>query len=260
MIENKIISTLLKSSSVHEEWVKPLSNALLTVDPVYLESLNQQTEWLPGSKKIFAAFQRDLSHCKYILFGESPYPRKASANGIAFFDAAVSDLWSDTGLSKNVNKATSLRNIMKTAMLAQGLISTEADGKIPQSSIAKLNKTTLIKNIGELFTALQNKGFLLLNATPVLHPDRKPKIEAKYWTSFINRLLIEIEQSGIALPTLILWGQIASQIEITPAASKFPKIRSEHPYNISFIQNKDMLLLFRNLNLLANENFQEIIR
>ena len=111
-----IISQLLKSSAVHKEWIKPLTNALLTVDSAYLQKLTEEPHWLPGSAKIFAAFQRDPSHCEYILFGESPYPRAESANGIAFYDAAVTDLWSDTGLSKGVNKATSLRNIMKTAL------------------------------------------------------------------------------------------------------------------------------------------------
>ena len=86
--------------------------------------------WLPGRDHLFAAFQRDLVNCRYILIGESPYPRRQSANGIAFYDAAVDQLWSDKGLSKAVNRATSLRNIIKTALLAQGLIEPDADGKI----------------------------------------------------------------------------------------------------------------------------------
>ena len=251
MTDNTIIPQLLKSSSVHKEWIKPLTNALQTVDPAYLQTLTQHTNWLPGPDKIFAAFQRDLSHCEYILFGESPYPRKESANGIAFYDAAVTDLWAEKGLSKGVNKATSLRNIMKTALLAQGLIKTEADGKIPQSTIANLNKQNLIQNIGQLFAALQQKGFLLFNATPVLHPDRKPTKEAKFWISFVNQLLLEIKHRKKELPTLVLWGQIALSIEDMPAASAYPKLRSEHPYNLSFIKNKTMLQLFKQLQLVS---------
>ncbi|MCP4077190.1 MAG: uracil-DNA glycosylase [Gammaproteobacteria bacterium] len=251
---DKIISQLLESSAVHDEWIKPLTNALLTVDSAYLKNLFEESNWLPGPEKIFAAFQRDLSHCEYILFGESPYPRAESANGIAFYDAAVTDLWSETGLSKGVNKATSLRNIMKTALLAEGLIETQADGKIPQSTIARLNKQNLIQNIGQFFLALRQKGFLLLNATPALHPDRKPLKEARYWSGFVNQLLTEIQQVRKDLPTLVLWGQIAQQIDSMPASSAFPIIRCEHPYNISFITNKTMLQFFKQLKLLSSKN------
>jgi len=254
MTDDIIIAQLLKSSAVHEEWIKPLTSALLTVDSDYLNNLSQQTQWLPGPDKIFSAFQRDLSHCDYILFGESPYPRKTSANGIAFYDAAVTDLWSETGLSKGVNKATSLRNIMKTALLAEGLIKTEADGKIPQSTIARLNKQNLIQDIDHFFAALHHKGFLLLNATPVLHPDRKPAKEARYWSDFVNQLLTEIQQTKKDLPTLVLWGKIAQQIDSMPASVAFPTIRSEHPYNISFITNKTMLQFFKQLKLISSTN------
>lgn len=253
MTNLSVINQLLKSSSVHDEWVTPLTNALLTVNQSYLDKLIENNHWLPGPQKIFAAFQRDLSRCQYILFGESPYPRKTSANGIAFYDAAVTELWSEKGLSKGVNKATSLRNIMKTALLSQGLITAEVDGKIPQSTIAALNKQNLIQSVAQLFSALQKKGFLLFNATPVLHPDRKPSQEARYWSDFVNQLLIEIKHQKNDLPILVLWGQIAQQIEDMPAALHFTKLRSEHPYNISFIKNDAMQQLFKQLNLLSDK-------
>ncbi len=251
MSDQATIQQLLSLSSVHEEWIKPLNSALQTVDQDYLQSLINDDQWLPGPHKVFAAFQRDLKNCRYILFGESPYPRKVSANGIAFYDANVTELWSDNGLSKGVNKATSLRNIMKAALLAEGLIKPDGDGKIPQSVIATVDKQYLITTIHQLFTALQKKGFLLFNATPVLHPDRKPVHEARYWSNFVNQLLFEIQQHKQQLPTLILWGQIAQKIEAMPAAKNFPKLISEHPYNISFISNETMLQLFRKLDLLS---------
>lgn len=255
MTQHSIIQQLLKSSSVHDEWLTPLTNALLTVDPGYLKDLTDDTNWLPGPQKIFAAFQRDLTNCQYILFGESPYPRAESANGIAFYDAAVTDLWSDKGLSKPVNRATSLRNIMKTALLAQGLIETEPDGKIPQSTIAALNKQQLIQSIHQLFSALQKKGFLLFNVTPVLHPERKPTQEARYWAGFVEKLLLEISRHKATLPTLVLWGKIAQQVETMPVANSYEKIRSEHPYNISFIKNKVMHELFTRLQILQNPEY-----
>jgi uracil-DNA glycosylase len=245
-----IYGQLIQDAGVHPEWQPLLQKALRAVDIHYLQDLIVDEHWLPGKASLFSAFRRDLSHCRYILFGESPYPRKESANGIAFYDAAVHELWSETGLSKAVNKATSLRNILKTALLAEGRITLEADGKIPQSSIAAVDKRTLIQSIDELFSALQQRGFLLFNATPVLHPQRKPALEATYWGEFVHQLLVQIADSRSTLPTLVLWGKIAQQLQKFAVTQRYPQLVSEHPYNLSFIHNKEIHKLFAELGIL----------
>lgn len=247
---NESLEFWLDASAVHPEWRPILRQALNQVDPIYLDQLKQDSNWLPGPNKLLAAFQRDLSHCRYILFGESPYPRAESANGIAFHDAAVSELWSDKGLSKSVNRATSLRNILKTALLAQGLIEANADGSIPQSLIAAVDKKNLIQSIEELFGALHQNGFLMFNATPVLHSERPVPREARYWYRFNETLLEKIAEPHSGPPTLVLWGKIAEKIIAYPASQEFPVLRCEHPYNLSFIRNADMLKLFSQLKLL----------
>lgn len=253
--KNALVKSILQTSSVHPEWQEILEASLARVDSQYLQALRHDQNWLPGRKNLFAAFRRDLSNCSYILFGESPYPRKASANGIAFYDAAVNELWSDTGLSKAVNRATSLRNILKTALLAEGRITIQADGKIPQSSIAGVDKTNLIQTIEQLFTALQLRGFLMLNTTPVLHPQRKPTQEAGYWSEFVHQLLKQIAISkNNNLPTLVLWGKIAQQLQKYPVTQQYPQLVSEHPYNLSFIHNPIMLELLSNIKILQTAN------
>ncbi|HAT31470.1 MAG TPA: uracil-DNA glycosylase, partial [Janthinobacterium sp.] len=57
---------------------------------------------------------------------EGPYPRAASATGVCFMDGAVGALWSEAGLSKPVNRATSLRNFMKMLLLADGQLALDA--------------------------------------------------------------------------------------------------------------------------------------
>jgi len=245
------IDTLLAASAVHPQWQPLLVKALKHVDTAYLDELVTDSQWLPGKANIFSAFKRDLDNCQFILFGESPYPRYLSANGIAFYDAAVTDLWSNTGLSKGVNRATSLRNIMKCALLSEGHLALDSDGKITQQAIAQLNKEGLIKDIAEFFGALQTKGFLLCNTTPVLHEKRKPAIEARFWQPFINQLLIAIKQQKSTLPTLVLWGKVALLIDDLAIANSFKKISCEHPYNLSFIQNPKMQTLFAQLQLLS---------
>lgn len=245
-----IIETLLDASSVHAEWRPLLKSALACMDQPYLQSLLDDEDWLPGKDRLLAAFQRNQKDCKFILFGESPYPRAASANGIAFYDAAVNEIWSETGLSKAVNRATSLRNIIKTALLTEQLITPAEDGSIPQSLVAAVNKQGLIGTLPELFQALQQRGFLLFNATPVLHSVRAVNKESRYWTPFINQLLDEIKSQMNQPPRLVLWGKIAEKITALPAAEGYQVIQSEHPYNISFIHNPTMQALFSELKIL----------
>ncbi len=244
------IAILLDRSQVHREWRATLADALATVDPGYLRSLLRDRDWLPGADRLLAAFRRDREGLRYILVGESPYPRRESANGIAFYDAAVGDLWSENGLSKAVNRATSLRNIVKTALAAEGLVLPDAEGRISQQAIAALDKRGLVQTLAQLFRNLEDRGFLLLNATPVLHPARKPAREARFWREFLDSLLRGIKRDAREAVTLILWGKIAGLIESLPASAQYDKLVCEHPYNISFIDNPAMQRLFAELRIL----------
>lgn len=242
--------SLIVRSGVHRDWREILQQALTSLTDEYTESLLRDDNWLPGSDQLLAAFQRDRAGLRYLLIGESPYPRRESANGIAFYDAAVGELWSDTGLSKAVNRATSLRNIVKTALLAEGLLQRDADGKITQEAIAGVDKHRLIQSLPELFDNLEAAGFLMLNATPVLHPERKPAVEARYWRDFLQQLLALVAQHSSQRITLLLWGKIANLVNDMPASERYDKLVCEHPYNISFIDNPDMLRLFASLRVL----------
>ena len=238
------IDTLVGRSGAHDDWRQILVASLSTLETNYLDALLQDDDWLPGIDRLLAAFQRDRSGLRYLLIGESPYPRPESANGIAFYDAAVGSLWSEQGLSKTVNRATSLRNLVKTASVAEGYLGKDADGKITQQAIAALDKRDLVETLAELFANLEQAGFLMLNATPVLHPGRKPAQEARYWQEFLERLLTLIADNSAQRITLLLWGKIAKLVEEMPVSANYGKLVCEHPYNTSFIDNPDMLRLF----------------
>jgi uracil-DNA glycosylase len=245
------VDNLISASNVHPEWTSLLRNALAEVDVTYLDELLRSPGWLPGIDLLFNAFRRDRANTRYILIGESPYPRQVSANGIAFYDAAVTDLWRDTGLSKAVNRATSMRNIIKTALVAEGYIKPDAEGKISQPCIAEIDKSSLVQTMPELFENLHAAGFLMLNATPVLHSERKPAIEAKFWQGFLFSLLKQLGETSNHTLTLVLWGKIAETIESMALSERYEKLVSEHPYNISFINNVTMQSLFRDIALLT---------
>ncbi len=236
---------LFNIEAADPSWHACLKQALGKMDPNYLESLYITTDWLPGHHNIFNAFSLPFHQTNYVLFGESPYPRKTSANGFAFWDAAVDQLWSETGLSKPVNRATSLRNILKMLLIAEGQLTPD---ETTQPAIAKLNKQDLIKTNNDLFNNFLSHGFLLLNATPVLRPNQVRK-DAREWQPFISHVLNFIAERRPQVE-LILLGNIANSIEKLISHHETRRFYAEHPYNISFINNPKILQFFRPFRLL----------
>lgn len=226
----------------HPEWHEILDKALQCVDKDYLQHLQNSKDWLPGIHNLFAAFSLPLSKTKYILLGESPYPRSESANGYAFWDNAVHELWSQTGLSKAVNRATSLRNWIKMMLVARGDLHNDCS----QAAIATLDKSKYCQTAEQFFNSLINKGFLLLNASLVYSDDKVVRYHARHWQPFMHNLLSQLAQYKHSLE-LILFGRIAEQI---PEANLFSCLIAEHPYNLSFITNPRVLAFFKPLDLL----------
>lgn len=233
-------------SKVHSSWTECLQRGLAEIDPHYLKQLSHSKHWLPGPQKIFNAFSIPLEKVNYVLFGESPYPRAESANGYAFWDAAVAELWSPTGMSKSVNRATSLRNILKMLLIAEGSLEPQ---KATQDEIAKINKKPFVQTNEELFTNFINHGFLLLNATPVLQEGGAPQKDARAWHPFIQQLLNCLIEKNPQVK-FILFGRIANMIDQFLESPTIKKFYAEHPYNISFITNEKVLNYFRPLHLL----------
>ncbi len=226
----------------HSEWKPLLNNALEWMDKEYLNELFYNKDWLPGLNHLFAAFSQPLNKLQYVLLGESPYPRKQSANGYAFWDNAVDDLWSKDGLSKTVNRATSLRNLIKMLLIARG----DLDKDTSQHAIARLNKKHLIKTGTQLFEGMIGKGFLLLNAS-LVYSEGKVPYHARQWRPFMHHLF---EQLAVIKPKveLILLGKIAATL---PSHQLSVGLLAEHPYNISFIHNAEVIEFFKPLDLLS---------
>ncbi len=234
--------------TTHTSWRPILRDALNSMDQNYLLKLQQSTDWLPGHDKIFNAFSIPLDKTRYILFGESPYPRKQSANGYAFWDAAVDDLWSESGLSKAVNRATSLRNLIKLLLLTENLLK---KNNLSQPAIAAIDKANLIQTLDELFQKLIAQGFLLLNSTLALQNQSVVK-DANAWSPFIETILNHLKPYQKKIK-IILLGKIAKKIDSMKASEGFQKIYAEHPYNLSFIHNSEMQKFFGEFGLLYSD-------
>jgi len=235
------LKSLIKSTT-HPSWHSLLINAANKLDKEYIEFI-ENGNYLPTNNRLFNAF-RDIpkSSVKYILFGQDPYPREQSAIGVAFIDGSVENIFTDSGLSKEVNRATSLRNFIKMALVASNRLK---GNNTTKDALKNLKKDDLIDSIYQLKSNFEKSGVLLLNASLIYTEKKSSSYHAKKWQPFIKELLDNLS-SDIEL---ILFGNFAKDIKkkLNP---KQKTIELEHPYNISFITNKKALKLFGDMNLL----------
>lgn len=233
---------MMNDTIIHPQWRPIIQTALSAMSPAYLEKLHTDNTWLPGQQHIFNAFTLPKEKTRYMLLGESPYPRAESANGYAFWDNAVNEIWSTQGLSKAVNRATSLKNWIKMLLHAQGALTND----FSQAAIAQLDKTHRIKTLNQLFQNLLDHGFLLLNASLVLS-DLSVQQDVLAWRPFMQSLLAQIAHLPI---TVILLGKKAQ-----PMAALCPPsltcLSAEHPYQLSFITNQKIIDFFKPFDLLS---------
>ena len=242
----------------HPSWQPVLIEGLKAIQrqmPDYLDDLAND-EFLPTQGRLFAAFSQPVDAVRYVLVGEGPYPREESASGYCFMDAAVRDIWSANGLSKQVNRATSLRNFVKMLLVAEGTITADKTGSEVMkkvSAMAMNENSHYIRTLPEMQNIMIANGFLLLNAALVFRPHVPVNKETKAWQPFMMTVfdaLAKNNQGSDPLPVLILWGKMAEKMLTMPFASSYRCIVSEHPYNLSFIRNDDMQALFKPMRLL----------
>lgn len=229
----------------HSSWQALLSRAYDTLDKEYRDFLEQDKAYFPSQTEYLNAFKTLPRHkVKYILFGQDPYPRKESAKGYAFIDAKVETIFSDTGLSKEVNRATSLRNFVKMVLVARGDLVKE---DLSQDAISRVDKARFITSINELRVNFEKNGVLLLN-TALIFTDKKSSAKhVKLWRPFIQSLLASLEEES---PKLILFGSHAKELKKRLSLENFETIELEHPYNHTFTSNEKALNLFASMKLL----------
>ncbi|WP_294953199.1 uracil-DNA glycosylase family protein [Sulfurovum sp.] len=228
-----------------DNWDYILKEAYEELEADYRFFLEENTAYIPNKENYLNAFKTlPKEKVNYILFGQDPYPRAESASGYAFIDARVKTIFSEKGLSKEVNRATSLRNFVKMALLARGDLSPD---DLSQDAIAALDKTAFISSIGELRCNFERNGVLLLNTALVFTDKKSSARHVKAWRPFVQSLLHSLEPQA---PKLILFGNHAKELKKHLPLENFETIELEHPYNHTFITNSKALDLFGPMQLL----------
>ncbi|WP_419770853.1 MAG: uracil-DNA glycosylase family protein [Candidatus Marinarcus sp.] len=231
---------------INNAWDKIVKNALNHLQDDYLTFLQKETNYFPNKENFLNAFKTlDIENTKYILFGQDPYPREQSAIGYAFIDGDVKNIWDEVnGLSKEVNKATSLRNFIKMLLVCEKKLD---ENKTSKEAIVKIDKTHYIQTMDELKQNFEKNGVLLLNMALVFTSKDQSKKHIKAWQPFVKSLLEQIKDENIEL---ILFGNIAKEVEKFTVSNEFKKFYCEHPYNVSFIKNKNVQNFFHSMKLL----------
>ncbi len=236
---------------VDKSWQDVVEYAYEGLSPQYREFLEKDEGYFPVFKNFLNAFcTLPLEKTDYILFGQDPYPRCESACGYAFIDAKVKKIFGEKGLSKEVNKATSLRNFIKMLLVSEDYLKEE---DVSQEAISRLDKSNLIDSIDELRLNFERSGVLLLNSALVFTSKEDTKLHVKEFRVFMQRLLSRLDRHGIKL---ILFGNIAKDVKKSlPSSLEFKTIETLHPYNVGFILDKKVQKFFRPLHLLYKANY-----
>jgi len=233
---------------VDSSWQEIIEYAYSGLSAKYREFLEKDSGYFPTFSNFLNAFHTlKLEKTKYILFGQDPYPRIQSASGYAFIDKNVENLFNEKGFSKEVNRATSLRNFLKMLLLSEGYLSSD---DLSQNAISKIPKDDFIDSIDELRVNFEKNGVLLLNTALVFTCKEDTKLHVKEFRVFMQRLLSRLVKHKIEL---ILFGEMAKDIKKQlPSALEFKTVETLHPYNIGFIHDLKVWNTFAPMKLLHN--------
>ncbi|APF19967.1 hypothetical protein Calab_0411 [Caldithrix abyssi DSM 13497] len=205
------------------DWEKLLT-PVLDVRAFYNELerfIKQFSQIIPEKEKIFSVFHRVPPHrvcC--VLYGEDPYPRLTSANGVAFWDEEIRS-WDDR------TAGNSMKNILKALLVARGL----ATYHTPIAQCREIARAHGLKSPADLFERWLQNGALLVNVALTFSSNKDKKQHFLFWHEF-HQALIQSFASLPEQPYFILWGKKAQNLEsrILKALNQPERIiKSGHP-------------------------------
>lgn len=233
-MSEEFLNHLLKP--VHPSWKDFLREQLQNLDEAFAEGLEANPAWLPGVDRCLAAFSVPRSDVSVVWFGESPYPRQESATGLSFQDGAVEEIFrADGRLAVRINRATSLRNVLKAWFVATDRL---AVGQTSSDHVRRMNHDGLVVRLDEIFDRGQQGGWLWLNAGLSLRPAQGRAAQIRPWEPLVNAVLRDVSDRGARV---VLMGRFAERFE--PVCHD--PLVSVHPRREDFMANQDVTSLLR---------------
>jgi uracil-DNA glycosylase len=157
---------------------------------------------IPSKNNIFNVFEfLNPQDVKCVLFGEDPYPRLASACGVAFWDKEINS-WEDK------TNGNSLKNILKSLLVQQG----HASYSTKIDECRKIARLVDFKSPPKLFEHWLSQGVLLVNTAMTFSGNKDKKKHFNFWKDF-HKTLIALLNKRENSPYYILWGNKAQAWE-----------------------------------------------
>ena len=233
-LNEEFLNRLLRP--VDPSWRDFLSERLQDLDEAFAEELEASPGWLPGADRCLAAFSVPRCDVRVVWLGESPYPRQHSATGLSFQDAAVGEMFREDGrLAVGINRATSLRNVLKAWFVATDRL---AIGQTSSNDVRRMDRRGLVGQLDEVFQRGRQNGWLWLNAGLSLRPARAKAGQIRKWEGLVNAVLADVSGRGACVA---LMGRFAERFE---PACNHPLV-SDHPCREGFIADPHVRALLR---------------
>lgn len=164
--------------------------------------VNQFGIIIPKPNLIFNVFTKMRpEEVRCVLFGEDPYPRITSANGIAFWDAEIKN-WNDK------TNGNSLKNMLKALLIAKRV----ADYNTSIAECRCIAETHHFPNPPQLFEYWLGQGIFLVNTALTFSSSSDKKKHFEFWRPFHSALIHGLNVQKLS-PYYVLWGRKAQQWE-----------------------------------------------
>lgn len=153
---------------------------------------------IPEKGLIFHVFSRITpGQVRCVLYGEDPYPRITSANGIAFWDAEINE-WGDR------SNGNALKNILKALLVAMG----QASYRTSIAECRDIAGRIHFFNPSQLFEFWLQQGLFPVNAAMTFSSSAAKTRHFAFWRPFHAALIHALNVRGDS-PHYVLWGRKA---------------------------------------------------
>lgn len=217
---------------VSDFWRDKVAGWLDSVDERFLKTL-EADDWWPGVDDCLKAF--DGTVCPRVVWlGETPYEGEERATGLSFLDGTVCDIFRvDGALDMTVNKASSLRNILKAWFRADGRLQ---ENQTNSEHVHAMCKDGLVLKINEVFRRGVEDGWLWLNAGLSVGGPLAKSTHLCGWRPFVSRAVASAAQANAKV---VLLGDWAKSYRSDVADERL-LVETIHPRNECFVEDATM--------------------
>ena len=221
---------------VSDFWRADVAEWLETVDDRFLKAL-EGNDWWPGIDKCLVAFSGNVRP-RVVWLGESPYEGEDRATGLSFLDGTVGAIFRGDAFDVAVNKAASLRNILKAWCIADDRLE---DGQTNREYVHAMRKDGLAQQITEVFQHGVENGWLWLNSGLSVGGPLVKSAHLCGWWPFVSRVIASASDANAKVVLLGSWAKTYR----SDVADNELLVESTHPRNEAFLEDASVRELLR---------------